>query len=69
MKKGGEIGAARLNEAIEIGLGLVSKRYDFIARKTSKGRFLSASPSPTPPASDSTKIRFESVIVAIADRL
>ena len=69
MQKGGEIGVARRNEGIEIGLGLVSKREDFIARKISKGRSLSALPSPTPPASDSTKIRFESVIVAIADRL
>ena len=31
MKKGGEIGAAGRNEAIEIGLGLVSKREDLIA--------------------------------------
>ena len=31
MQKGGEIGVARLNEGIEIGLGLVSKREDFVA--------------------------------------
>ena len=69
MQEGSEIGVARLNESIEIGLGLVSKREDFIARTISKGRLLGALPDPTPPASDSTKIRFESVIVAIADRL
>src|SRR5271165_2679679 len=69
MQKGGEIGVARRNEGIEISLGLVSKREDFIARSVSKGRFFSALPSPTPPASDSTKIRFESVVVAIADCL
>ena len=69
MQKRGEIGVARLNEGVEIGLGFVSKREDFIALKNSKGRFFSALPSPTAPARASTKIRFESVIVAIADRL
>ena len=32
MQKRGEIGVARRNEGIEISLGLVSKREDFIAR-------------------------------------
>ena len=31
MKQGSQIGVARLNEGIEIGFGVVSKREDFIA--------------------------------------
>ena len=68
MQERSKIGVARRNEGIEISLGLVSKREHFIARSVSKGRSWRALPSPTPPASDSTKIRFESVVVAIADR-
>ena len=69
MEKWSEIGVARLNEGVEISFGLVPEREDFIARSVSKGRSWGALPCPTLPASDSTKIRFESVIVAITDRL
>ena len=45
----GEIGVARRDEGVEIGLGLVATGQDFVPRQVSEGRPLGALPVPAPP--------------------
>ena len=69
VQKGSEIGVACRNEGIEIGLGLAPEGQDLVPRKGPKSCPLGAFPGPTPPSCDTTKLRLESVVVAIANRL